>query len=151
MVDLSTFGLDVGIYGRLATPGPIMTLAQLAEEMGFSSVWVADHVAFPVSFASKYPYAKEGDFPTKLDDPLMEPIAILGVLAGATKRVRLGTAVLVMAYRNPVLQARQLVLDVLPRLQARAAHQHLRRQARDAPGPAQTVLVAVVQADQRVD
>jgi len=109
MADLSTFGLDVGIYGRLATPGPIMTLAQLAEDMGFASIWVADHVAFPVSFASKYPYAKEGDFPSKLDDPLLEPIAILGVLAGATKRVRLGTAVLVMAYRNPVLQARQLV------------------------------------------
>lgn len=109
MADLLTFGLDVGIYGRLATPEPIMTLARLAEDMGFASVWVADHVAFPVSFASKYPYAKEGDFPSRLDDPLLEPIAILGVLAGATKRVRLGTAVLVMAYRNPVLQARQLV------------------------------------------
>lgn len=109
MADLSTFGLDVGIYGRLATPGPIMALARLAEDMGFASVWVADHVAFPVSFASRYPYAKEGDFPSKLDDPLMEPIAILGVLAGATRRVRLGTAVLVMPYRHPLLQARQLV------------------------------------------
>jgi len=109
MADLSTFGLDVGIYGRLAMPEPVMTLARLAEDAGFASVWVADHIAFPVSFASKYPYAKEGDFPSKLDDPLLEPIAILGVLAGATKRVRLGTAVLVMAYRNPLLQARQLV------------------------------------------
>ncbi|MDX2156552.1 MAG: LLM class F420-dependent oxidoreductase [Hyphomicrobiaceae bacterium] len=109
MADLSTFGLDVGIYGRLATPGPIMTLARLAETSGFASIWVADHVAFPVSFASKYPYAKEGDFPSRLDDPLMEPIAILGVLAGATSRVRLGTAVLVMPYRHPLLQARQLV------------------------------------------
>jgi len=109
MADLSSFGLDVGIYGRLATPGPVLKMANLAEDMGFSSIWVADHVAFPVSFSSKYPYAKEGDFPTKLDDPLLEPIAILGVLAGATKRVRLGTAVLVMPYRNPVLQSRQLV------------------------------------------
>lgn len=109
MADLSTFGLDVGIYGRLAMPEPVMTLAKLAEDMGFASVWVADHIAFPVSFASKYPYAKEGDFPSKLDDPLLEPLAVLGVLAGATKRVRLGTAVLVMAYRNPLLQARQLV------------------------------------------
>lgn len=109
MADLSTFGLDVGIYGRLAMPGPILELARLAEDTGFASVWVADHVAFPVSFASKYPYAKEGDFPSKLDDPLMEPIATLGVLAGATRRVRLGTAVLVMPYRHPLLQARQLV------------------------------------------
>lgn len=109
MADLSTFGLDVGIYGRLAMPEPVIALARLAEDTGFASVWVADHVAFPVSFASKYPYAKEGDFPSKLDDPLLEPIAVLGVLAGATRRVRLGTAVLVMPYRNPLLQARQLV------------------------------------------
>jgi probable F420-dependent oxidoreductase len=114
MADLSSFGLDVGIYGPLALPGPIIELTRLAEDLGFASVWVADHVAFPASFASKYPYAKEGDFPTRLDDPLMEPIATLGVLAGATKRVRLGTAVLVMAYRNPLLQARMLVtLDQL--------------------------------------
>ena len=109
MADLSTFGLDVGIYGRLAMPEPVLTLARIAEDTGFASIWVADHVAFPVSFASKYPYAKEGDFPSKLDDPLLEPIAVLGVLAGATRRVKLGTAVLVMPYRNPLLQARQLV------------------------------------------
>ena len=39
----------------------------------------------------------------------MEPLATLGVLAGATRRVKLGTAVLVMPYRNPVLLARMLV------------------------------------------
>ena len=109
MADLSTFGLDVGIYGSIAMPEPVLALARLAEDMGLASIWVADHVAFPVSFASKYPYAKEGDFPSKLDGPLLEPISTLGVLAGATRRIRLGTAVLVMPYRNPLLQARQLI------------------------------------------
>jgi probable F420-dependent oxidoreductase len=47
-------------------------------------------------------------------EPLLEPIATMGVLIGATQRVKIGTAVLVMPYRNPVLLARMLVtLDVL--------------------------------------
>lgn len=109
MAELGTFGLDVGIYGSMATPEIILELAQLAEERGFDSIWVADHVAFPVKFDSQYPYAAKGEFPSRLDDPLMEPITVLGVLAGATRRVKLGTAVLVMPYRNPLLQARMLV------------------------------------------
>lgn len=109
MAELGTFGLDVGIYGGMAQPEIILELARLAEDRGFDSVWVADHVAFPVKFASQYPYAAKGEFPSRLSDPLLEPISVLGVLAGATKRVRLGTAVLVMPYRNPLLQARMLV------------------------------------------
>jgi probable F420-dependent oxidoreductase len=47
-------------------------------------------------------------------EPLLEPIATMGVLVGATQRVKIGTAVLVMPYRHPVLLARMLVtLDVL--------------------------------------
>lgn len=109
MADLGSFGLDVGIYGRMAKAEPILALARLAEEAGFGSVWVADHVAFPVSYRSQYPYASKGDFPARLDDPLMEPVATIGVLVGATRRVRIGTAVLVMPYRNPLLLARMLV------------------------------------------
>jgi probable F420-dependent oxidoreductase len=109
MASLGSFGLDVGIYGALANPQTILQLAQHAEEVGFGSIWLADHVAFPVSFKSEYPYSAKGDFPTGLSDPLMEPIATMGVLVGATKRVRIGTAVLIMPYRNPVLLARMLV------------------------------------------
>jgi probable F420-dependent oxidoreductase len=109
MVSLGSFGLDVGIYGALANPQTILQLAQHAEELGFSSIWLADHVAFPVSFQSKYPYSATGGFPTRLADPLMEPVATMAVLVGATKRVRIGTAALIMPYRNPVLLARMLV------------------------------------------
>ena len=109
MAELATFGLDVGIYGALATPDVILELARFAEDRGFGSIWVADHVAFPVTYKSEYPYASKGDFPARLDDPLMEPIATIGVLIGATRRVRIGTAVLVMPYRQPLLLARMLV------------------------------------------
>lgn len=109
MASIGQFGLDVGIYGALADPATIVRLAALAETAGFESIWLADHVAFPVSFASEYPYSAAGAFPTRLSEPLMEPVATMGVLVGATKRVRIGTAALIMPYRNPVLLARMLI------------------------------------------
>src|ERR1700687_768068 len=109
MASIGSFGLDVGVYGALANPQTILQLARLAEEAGFESIWLAGHVGFPVSIKSKYPYSAKGDFPTRLADPLMEPVATMGVLVGATKRVRIGTAALIMPYRNPVLLARMLV------------------------------------------
>ena len=108
MASMDKFGLDVGIYGAQAKPDTVLGLARLAEDTGFGSVWLADHVAFPVSFKSEYPYAQKGQFPTSLDAPLLEPVATMGVLAGATKRVRIGLAVLIMPYRNPLLLARML-------------------------------------------
>jgi probable F420-dependent oxidoreductase len=109
MASLGSFGLDVGIYGALADPQTILQLARHAEEVGFESIWLADHVAFPVSIKSKYPYSATGDFPTRLSESLMEPVATMAVLVGATRRVRIGTAALIMPYRNPVLLARMLV------------------------------------------
>ena len=107
-------GLDVGIYGRLATRDHILELAALAEASGLESLWVADHVIFPVTLTSAYPYSATGAFPLDMtQEPLLEPLATMGVLVGATQRVKIN-AVLVMPYRNPVLLARMLVtLDVL--------------------------------------
>ena len=108
-------GLDVGIYGRLATREHILELAVLAEASDAESLWVADHVIFPATFTSAYPYSASGAFPIDMtQEPLLEPLATMGVLVGATQRVKIGTAVLVMPYRHPVLLARMLVtLDVL--------------------------------------
>jgi probable F420-dependent oxidoreductase len=109
MASLHSFGLDVGVYGPLADAETILDLAQFAERAGFGSIWLADHVAFPVSFTSHYPYSAKGNFPTRLADPLLEPVATMGVLVGSTSRVRIGTAALIMPYRNPVLLSRMLV------------------------------------------
>jgi probable F420-dependent oxidoreductase len=115
MAQALTVGVDVGIYGRLATRDHILELAALAESSGVESIWVADHVIFPITVASSYPYSATGAFPVDMtQEPLLEPMATMGVLVGATQRVKIGTAVLVMPYRNPVLLARMLVtLDVL--------------------------------------
>lgn len=110
-----TVGVDVGIYGRLAARDHILELAELAESSGVESLWVADHVIFPTTVASTYPYSATGAFPVDMaKEPLLEPIATMGVLVGATQRLKIGTAVLVMPYRNPVLLGRMLVtLDIL--------------------------------------
>ena len=101
-------GIDVGVYGSLATPENITGLAQFAEERNYHSIWLADHVVFPADITSRYPYSPTGAFPAPDTDPLMEPIATMGVLAGATNNVLLGTSVLVMPYRNPLLLGRML-------------------------------------------
>jgi alkanesulfonate monooxygenase SsuD/methylene tetrahydromethanopterin reductase-like flavin-dependent oxidoreductase (luciferase family) len=85
-------GLDVGIYGRLATRDHILELAEWAESSGVESLWVADHVIFPRTVASTYPYSATGTFPVDMTTaPLLEPMATMGVLVGATQRVRIGT------------------------------------------------------------
>jgi alkanesulfonate monooxygenase SsuD/methylene tetrahydromethanopterin reductase-like flavin-dependent oxidoreductase (luciferase family) len=66
---------------------PLMNLAERAEKLGYDSVWVGDSL---------------------LARPRHEPITLLAGVAGRTKRVRLGTAVLLPALRNPVLLAHQV-------------------------------------------
>jgi probable F420-dependent oxidoreductase len=107
MADIAQFGVDVGTYGPLAQPENVLALGRFAEVAGFGSIWLADHVAFPAKFESRYPFSATGKFPAPTDDPLLEPIAAMGVLVGATSRV--GTAVLIVPYRNPIVTARQLI------------------------------------------
>ena len=73
---------------------------------------VADHIVFPVESQSTYPYTLDGKHPGVGD--ALETFSILGVVAGATERLRLVTSVLVLPYRNPVLTAKMATsLDVL--------------------------------------
>ena len=108
--DTIRWGLDVGTYGALATGDNVLNLALLAEHAGFHSVWLADHVVFPVHVESRYPYSPTGAFPMPADDPVLEPTAAMGVLVGATTQVHIGTAVLVMPYRNPVLLGKMFAM-----------------------------------------
>jgi probable F420-dependent oxidoreductase len=92
----------------------LRTLAQQAEALGFDSVWVGDHIILPRHVQSVYPYAPDGVSPFDPDEPYCEPLSALHFLAGCTQRVRLGTDVLVLPYRHPVLTAKILAtLDVL--------------------------------------
>jgi probable F420-dependent oxidoreductase len=82
--------------------------ARRVESLGFDSVWVSDHVVIPFTIRSRYPYNATGDFPLSPSTPFLEPLTALAVVAGATERVRLGTSVLVLPHRHPVLLAKML-------------------------------------------
>lgn len=67
--------------------GPLIKLAERAEQLGYDSVWVGDSL---------------------LARPRHEPLTLLAAVSGRTRRVRLGTAVLLPMLRNPVLLAHQV-------------------------------------------
>src|SRR5947208_14534461 len=67
---------------------------------------IADHIVLPVESRSTYPYTLDGKHPSAGD--ALETFSILGVVAGATERLRLVTSVLVLPYRNPVLTAKMV-------------------------------------------
>jgi alkanesulfonate monooxygenase SsuD/methylene tetrahydromethanopterin reductase-like flavin-dependent oxidoreductase (luciferase family) len=83
--------------------GPVITgLARQADEAGFDSLWVMDHF-FQIRLGGLPP-----------ESPMPEAYATLGVLAGQTRRLRLGTLVTSVAYRHPgVLLKTLTTLDVL--------------------------------------
>src|SRR5215510_12702739 len=112
------FGMMMPTLGPLASgPGTLeaqVAIAQKAEALGFDSLWVPDHVVLPTTIKSRYPYNDTGKFNIQVAQGFLEPLAALGFLAGVTKRIRLGTWVLVLPHRNPIVTAKTFAtLDVL--------------------------------------
>lgn len=106
------YGFYLPTRGTTATREGVLTLAREGERLGLHSAMIADHIVFPVESDSAYPYTVDRKHPGGGD--ALETLSILGVVAGATERLRLVTSVLVLPYRNPVLTAKMVAsLDVL--------------------------------------
>src|SRR5881409_1780252 len=99
------FGCHLPVYGPAATRETLLAFARRMEALGYDSLWASDHVVIPWSIASKYPYNETGDFPLPPSATFLEPLTALALVAGATERIRLGTTVLVLPHRHPVLAA----------------------------------------------
>src|SRR3989442_10484326 len=102
------FGCHLPVYGPAATRETLLTFARRMETLGYDSLWASDHVVIPWRIASKYPYNETGDFPLPPSATFLEPLTALALVAGATERIRLGTTVLVLPHRHPVLAAKML-------------------------------------------
>jgi probable F420-dependent oxidoreductase len=110
--------MRIGIFAPLTnprhTPDYIAALGQGAEERGFHSLWLGEHVVLFDDYASQYPYAEDGRIPVGGDQGLLDPIAGLGFLAAVTRRIRLGTAICLVPQRDPVYTAKEIAtLDYL--------------------------------------
>jgi len=98
---------------KLPNSGPlplalgIPTMARTLEQAGFDSLWVSDHIVLPRTIGSQYPFAADGRATWATDTPYLDALIALALAAGATERVSLGTAVLVLPLRNPVVFAKQ--------------------------------------------
>ena len=96
------FGVWIPTCRHLATVQNIRHSAVRAEQLGYDSVWVSDHVVVPQANIVNF------------GETIFDPLVTLGVLAGATSRVQLGTTVLIVPYRNAVVTAKMVSsLDAL--------------------------------------
>ena len=96
------FGIWIPNCRHLATPDIIRGAAVRAEQLGYDSVWVSDHVVVPDANVVNF------------GETIFDPLVTLAVIAGATSRVRLGTTVLIVPYRNAVVTAKMISsLDAL--------------------------------------
>jgi probable F420-dependent oxidoreductase len=102
--------------GPLALERGVANLARELEAAGADSIWVSDHVVMPAKITSHYPFAADGRATWSSETPYIEAMVALALAAAATERVRLGTAVLVLPLRNPVMFAKQAAsIDVASR------------------------------------
>lgn len=98
----------------ITDPAQMIGLAQLAESVGFESVWTFEHVIVPVDYQSKYPYNDSGKMGAAPETPFIDPLIALTAIAAATKTIRLGTGVNILSEVNPLLLAKQTAsLDVV--------------------------------------
>jgi alkanesulfonate monooxygenase SsuD/methylene tetrahydromethanopterin reductase-like flavin-dependent oxidoreductase (luciferase family) len=108
MSETIRFGYHLPVWGPAATRETLITVARRVEAMGFDSVWASDHIVIPFEIRSRYPYNSTGDFPLPPTSNFLEPLTALALVAGVTERVRLGTTVLVLPHRHPLLAAKIL-------------------------------------------
>ncbi len=89
-------------------PDSALEICRLAEAVGFDSVWGGEHVIRPDSIRSPYPYTEDGEMPGEPDTPIPDPLIWLAYVAAAAPTLRLGTCILILPQRNPLVLAKEL-------------------------------------------
>jgi probable F420-dependent oxidoreductase len=108
------FGIAFANTGPFSTTGGAVAIAAAAEAAGFDSLWAVEHVVVPHDYASTYPYSRSGKMPGGEDFAIPDPLVWLTWVGAHTTTLRLGTGILILPQRNPVVLAKEVAtLDVL--------------------------------------
>src|SRR5579872_2534780 len=100
------FGLFGINTGPCANPATAAAVARAAEDAGYDSLWTGEHIVLP---EPQVPPS-----PVPADTPFIDSAVALAYVAAHTHRVRLGTGIIILPQRNPVVLAKELAsLDVL--------------------------------------
>lgn len=112
--------MEVGVIihnaGAKASPENLIKTAQWAEELGYHALWLTDHVVLKAEeeIKSWYPYRVHGRWDYPPNTPWVDPLLTLAWAGAAAPTLKLGTSVLIVPLRNPILLAKQLAsLDFL--------------------------------------
>jgi probable F420-dependent oxidoreductase len=107
------FGIAFANTGPFAAPEGAAAIAGAAEQSGFDSLWTVEHVVVPNEYASAYPYSRDGKMPGPGFD-IPDPLIWLAWVAARTTTLKLGTGILILPQRNPVIVAKEVAtLDLL--------------------------------------
>jgi len=106
-------GFSLPVMGAWATPENQVRVAQHAEALGYSGLWVLQRLLYAHQPKNDYPPMPGQPWP-KAFEYVVDPTVSLAYVAAVTRRIRLGTSVLIMPYYAPILLAKQLAtLDLL--------------------------------------
>jgi probable F420-dependent oxidoreductase len=85
-----------------------VAIAQAAEAGGFESLWTVEHTVVPAGYQSTYPYSDTGRMPGPEESDMPDPLIWLAFVAAQTSTIRLGTGILILPQRNPVVLAKEV-------------------------------------------
>ena len=94
--------------GPIEDPAFIVAYAQLCESLGFESLWTIDHALMCVDYDSTYPYKTTGRTPLPADSNMPDPLILMMLIAASTERIRIGTSMLILPQRHPILLAKEI-------------------------------------------
>lgn len=107
-------GAKLPVFGPIVHEIPLGDAARRAEDAGFDSVWVSDHIVMMDRTESPYPYSDDGTITWDATEPRLDAVVAMAVACATTNRVEVGVAILLATLRNPLILAKQLAsLDTI--------------------------------------